>query len=73
MKYIFTIRLKYLNNSLIDLRNSINSKKLSETENLNKISNIEEKLLDFNKQQKGRGHHSNLVILILLKMIINKI
>ena len=48
------IIVKYLYESLIDLRNSINSKKILENENKKKV-NIDEKILDFNKQQKGKG------------------
>ena len=40
---------------MIDLRNSINSKETSENENPKKVVNIAENILDFNKQQKGKG------------------
>ena len=39
---------------MINLRNSINSKEIPENENLKKIANIVE-ILDFNKQQRGKG------------------
>ena len=47
--------MKHLNKSLIDLRNSVNSKENPENENPSKISDIIEKILDFNKKQKGKG------------------
>ena len=40
---------------MIDLRKAINRKKVPENENPNKIANIVEKILDFNRQQKGKG------------------
>ena len=40
---------------MIDLRNSIIRKEILENENLNKIVDIVEKVLDFNKQQKSKG------------------
>ena len=43
-----------VNNELIDLRNTINKKELSENENLNKIVDIVEKIINFDKQQKGK-------------------
>ena len=47
--------VKYLNESLIDLRNSINSREIPENKNPKKIVNIVEKILEFTKQQKGKG------------------
>ena len=44
--------VKYLNEPLIDLRNSISSKEIPENENQEKVISIYEKILDFNKQQK---------------------
>ena len=41
---------------MIDLRNVIIKKEIPENENPNKIVDIVEKLLDFNKQQKGKGN-----------------
>ena len=38
---------------LINLRNYINSKEISENKNLKKIFNIVEKILDFNTQKNG--------------------
>ena len=49
------IIVKYLKESLIDLRNSINSKEIPENENRKKVVNIVKKILDFNNQQKGKG------------------
>ena len=43
---------KNINESLINLRNSINSQEIPENENPKKIVNIVEKILDFSKQQK---------------------
>ena len=40
---------------MIDLRTAIIKKELPEDENPNKIVDIVEKILDFNKQQKGKG------------------
>ena len=45
---------------MIDLRNSINSKKIDENEKLKKVVNIVEKILDFNTQQRGKEHPSDL-------------
>ena len=39
---------------MIDLRNPITRKEIPKNENPNKIVNIAEKILDFNKQQKER-------------------
>ena len=47
--------VKNIDESLIRLINSIDSKKIPENENLKKIVNIAEKILDFTKQQKGKG------------------
>ena len=47
--------LNNVNNGLIDLRNAIIRKDIPENENPNKIVHIVEKILDFNKQQKGKG------------------
>ena len=44
-----------MNQSLINLRNSINSKEIPENENLKKVIHFVEKILDFIKQQKGKG------------------
>ena len=43
-----------VNDGLIDLRKAIIRKEISENENLNKIVDIVEKILDFNKQRKGK-------------------
>ena len=40
---------------MIDLTNAIIRKEIPEKENPNKIINIIEKILDFSKQQKGKG------------------
>ena len=44
-----------INNGLIDLRSDINRKEIPENENLEKVVDIVEKILYFNKQQKGKG------------------
>ena len=43
-----------VNDELIDIRNAIIRKDIPENENPNKIIDIVEKILDFNKQQKGK-------------------
>ena len=48
------ITITYLNESLINLRNSINSKKIVENKNPKKVVIYVAKILDFNKQQKGK-------------------
>ena len=40
---------------MIELRNFINSKEFLENENPKKVVNIVEKIIDFNKKQKGKG------------------
>ena len=40
---------------MIDIRNAIIRKDIPENENPNKIIDVVEKILDFNKQQKGKG------------------
>ena len=44
-----------VNDRLIDLRNSIIKNEIPENESRNKIVDIVEKILEFNKQQKGKG------------------
>ena len=44
-----------VNDGLIDIRNAIIRKEIPENENPKKVVNIVEKILDFNKQQKGKG------------------
>ena len=46
--------ITYLNESLINLRNSINSKKIVENKNPKKVVIYVAKILEFNKQQKGK-------------------
>ena len=41
---------------MIDSRSNINRKETSKNENLEKLVEIVEKILDFNKQQKGKGN-----------------
>ena len=56
------IIVKYLNESLIHLRNSINSKEILENENPKKVVNIVEKIFDFSNQQKRKRCPSDLAI-----------
>ena len=44
-----------VNDGFIDLRNDINRKENPENENPKKVVEIVQKVLDFNKQQKGKG------------------
>ena len=55
-----SIIVKYFNESLSDLRNSINSKKIPGNETPKKVVIIVGKILYFNKQQKGKGVLSDL-------------
>ena len=50
---------------MIDIRNTVNEKEIPENENRDKIIDIFEEILKFNKQQKGKG----LKILSLSKCI----
>ena len=43
-----------INNGLIDLRNDINRKEIPENKNPNKVADIVEKIIDFNKEQEGK-------------------
>ena len=47
--------VKNINESLMNLRDSINSKETPQNENLKKMVNIAERIIDFHKQQKGKG------------------
>ena len=47
--------LKNINDELIDLRNAIIKNEIPENENSNKMVDIVVKILDFSKQQKGKG------------------
>ena len=51
-----------VNNVLIDLSNAVNRTEISENENPDKIVDIVEEILKFNKQQKENGLPSNLAI-----------
>ena len=46
--------VNHVNDALIDLRNATNIGAIPENENPNKIVDVAEKILDFNKQQKGK-------------------
>ena len=54
--------IKHINNALIELKNSINRNEISKNENPEKIVDIVEKNLDFNKQQKGKGRPRMLAL-----------
>ena len=45
---------------MIDLRNAANRKKILENENPDKLIDIAEEILNFNKQQKGKGLSLNV-------------
>ena len=47
--------VNYINDGLIDLRNTVNRNEIPENENPNKILDVVEKFLDFDKQQMGKG------------------
>ena len=52
-------------------RSNIQLKKLiPENENPDKVTDIFEEILNFNKQQKGKGHPSELAV--LLKLLASK-
>ena len=44
-----------INDALIDLKNDVIRKTISENENSDKAIDINKNILDFNKQQKGKG------------------
>ena len=56
--------IKHIYNGLIELRNSINSKKIPQNENLKKVVIIVEKILYFNKKQESKGCPSDLATCI---------
>ena len=49
-----------VNDQLIDLKTATIKNEFLKNENLNKIVDIVEKILDFNKQQKSKGRPSDL-------------
>ena len=55
-----------INDKIIDLRNAIIMKNTPENENLNKIVDMVEKILNFNTQQKGKGIPSDLACIDLI-------
>ena len=58
------------NNALIDLRNAVNQKKTLKNENPDKIINIVEEIIYFNKQQKGKRR--SLGLATRLKILTSK-
>ena len=68
--------LSHLNESLIDFKKSVNGKEIPKNGNPNKIIDIVQKILDFNKQQKGRGCPLELAIhlkILTPKQIIQRL
>ena len=57
---------------MINLVNSVNSNEIPENENLTKIVKIVEKILDFNKEQKGKGHTLDLALVALMAKVFNR-
>ena len=51
-----------INDELIDLRNAIIEKEVTENENPNKIVDIVEKIFDFNEQRKGKARPRMLAL-----------
>ena len=52
--------VKHINDSLIELKKDINTEKIRKIKNPNKIVDIVQKILNFNKRQKGKGLPSDL-------------
>ena len=52
--------VRHINNALIDLINIINREEIPENENRDKLIDIVEEVLNFVKQQKGKGLLSDL-------------
>ena len=52
--------VNHVNDALIDLRNAVNRKEIPKNENPDKDADIVEEILNFNKQQKGKGHPLDL-------------
>ena len=76
--------VKHINDALTEIKKDVSRKKLPENVNPNKIVDIVEKMLEFIKQQKGKGlpldlapvthvakvsDHSNLKILTSIQML----
>ena len=57
---------------MTNLVNSVNSNEIPENENLTKIVKIVEKILDFNKEQKGKGHTLDLAHVALMAKVSNR-
>ena len=47
--------VKHVNNALINLRHAVNKEKIPNNEHSDKVINIVEEILNFNKQQKWKG------------------
>ena len=65
--------VKHINDSLIDFKKYIKTKKIPKIENLNKILNIVEKILNFNKQQIGEGLPSDLARILTPKQMFQRL
>ena len=55
--------VKDINDSLIEFKKDINTRKIPKNENQNKTVDLVEKILNFNKQQKSKGLPSDLACL----------
>ena len=47
--------VKHVNNALINLRHAVNKEKIPNNEHSDKVINIAEEIINFNKQQKWKG------------------
>ena len=59
-----------MSDTLCDLRDAFNDKEIFENENPDKVIHIVEEILNFNKQQKGKGCPSDSAT--CLKILISK-
>ena len=64
-----------LNKALIGLSNSVNKKKIHGNENLDKVIDIVEKILDFNKQKKRKRKKKkeNGIKILTLKQMLERL
>ena len=62
--------VKDVNDSLIELKKDINTKKIRKNENANEIIDTVEKVLNFNEQLKGKGVPSDLASLAIWSLTI---
>ena len=64
--------MKHINDELIELKKDINRKNIPGNENPNKIVNIVEKILVFNKQQKGKGPSSYIACVVHIAKVSDR-